>query len=149
MGMCRAEGIIKNVNTIEEFKNADRPGMVNRCAQMVSPPLCRRAENHKADFHYLGLGCDSRWNDLLVPFTTYLICRYLLRRLEEVQIPLPFRLSGTTVFTKLGHRARSSHREAGTRAKLRSIRATIYLEILCRYSAAWVFSGQANQGRAR
>lgn len=34
--MCRAEGIIKNVNTIEEFKNADRAGMVNRCAQTVS-----------------------------------------------------------------------------------------------------------------
>ncbi|RPB29577.1 E1-like protein-activating [Terfezia boudieri ATCC MYA-4762] len=35
MGMCRAEGIIKNVNTIEEFKNADRSGMVNRCAQTI------------------------------------------------------------------------------------------------------------------
>ena len=34
--MCRAEGIIKNVNTIEEFKTADRAGMVNRCAQTVS-----------------------------------------------------------------------------------------------------------------
>lgn len=39
MGMCRAEGIIKNVNTIEEFKNADRTGMVNRCAQTVSSLL--------------------------------------------------------------------------------------------------------------
>ena len=37
--MCRAEGLIKNVNTIEEFKNADRAGMVNRCAQTVSSLL--------------------------------------------------------------------------------------------------------------
>ncbi|KAF8447073.1 autophagy ubiquitin-activating enzyme ApgG [Kalaharituber pfeilii] len=35
MGMCRAEGIVKNVNTIEEFKNADRAGMITRCATTI------------------------------------------------------------------------------------------------------------------
>ncbi|KAI5858455.1 hypothetical protein BZA05DRAFT_381270 [Tricharina praecox] len=31
-GMCRAEGMIKNFNTIEEFKKADRPAMLKKSA---------------------------------------------------------------------------------------------------------------------
>ena len=106
MGMCRAEGIIKNVNTIEEFKNADRSGMVNRCAQTVFSPCVGGLRTIKVNFFDLDLGCDSRWNNLLLPFITYLIRRSLLRRPEEIQIPLSFRFSSTTVLTKLGHRAR-------------------------------------------
>jgi len=57
--MCRAEGIIKNVNTIEEFKNADRTGMVNRCAQTVSSLCIARLRATKVDSGDLDLGCDS------------------------------------------------------------------------------------------
>jgi len=35
MGVCRAEGMIKNFNTIEEFKKADRPAMLKKSATMV------------------------------------------------------------------------------------------------------------------
>lgn len=36
--VCRAEGMIKNFNTIEEFKNADRAGMLTRAAKIVAAP---------------------------------------------------------------------------------------------------------------
>lgn len=32
---CRAEGIIKNCNTIEDYKNLDRTAILDRCAQTV------------------------------------------------------------------------------------------------------------------
>ncbi|KAF2640185.1 autophagy-related protein 7 [Massarina eburnea CBS 473.64] len=32
---CRAEGIIKNCNTIEDFKNLDRPAILERCGQTI------------------------------------------------------------------------------------------------------------------
>jgi ubiquitin-like modifier-activating enzyme ATG7 len=32
---CRAEGIIKNCNTIEDYKNLDRAAILERCAQTV------------------------------------------------------------------------------------------------------------------
>lgn len=35
MDACRAEGMIKNFNTIEEFKKADRTGMLQRAANMI------------------------------------------------------------------------------------------------------------------
>lgn len=35
---CRAEGIIKNCNTIEDYKNLDRAAILDRCAQTVRPP---------------------------------------------------------------------------------------------------------------
>lgn len=34
---CRAEGIIKNCNTIEDYKNLDRAAILDRCAQTVRP----------------------------------------------------------------------------------------------------------------
>jgi ubiquitin-like modifier-activating enzyme ATG7 len=39
---CRAEGIIKNCNTIEDYKNLDRAAILERCAQTVSTaaPKC-------------------------------------------------------------------------------------------------------------
>lgn len=33
---CRAEGIIKNCNTIEDYKNLDRTQVLERCARSVS-----------------------------------------------------------------------------------------------------------------
>ncbi|KAE8821902.1 hypothetical protein HRS9139_10573 [Pyrenophora teres f. teres] len=35
---CRAEGIIKNCNTIEDYKNLDRAAILERCAQTSDPP---------------------------------------------------------------------------------------------------------------
>jgi hypothetical protein len=34
---CRAEGIIKNCNTIEDYKSLDRAAILERCAQTVRP----------------------------------------------------------------------------------------------------------------
>ncbi|KAK2069506.1 hypothetical protein P8C59_004085 [Phyllachora maydis] len=35
LGMSRAEGFIKNVNTVEDFKNTDKPAMLNKAAQQI------------------------------------------------------------------------------------------------------------------
>lgn len=35
LGLCRAEGMIKNVNTIEDFKNTDKNAMLKTAAQQV------------------------------------------------------------------------------------------------------------------
>lgn len=35
LGLCRAEGMIKNVNTIEDFKNTDKNVMLKTAAQQV------------------------------------------------------------------------------------------------------------------
>ncbi|KAI9808735.1 MAG: Autophagy protein 7 [Sarcosagium campestre] len=35
VGCCRAEGIIKNVNTIEDFRKTDKPAMLHRSAQTI------------------------------------------------------------------------------------------------------------------
>lgn len=39
MGVCRAEGKIKNYNTIEEFKKADKNKMLHNAAKAVSTVL--------------------------------------------------------------------------------------------------------------
>lgn len=42
MGTCRAEGMIKNFNTIEDFRKADRSAMIKKSAQTVytfTPPV--------------------------------------------------------------------------------------------------------------
>ena len=38
-GLCRAEGMIKNVNTIEDFKNTDKSAMLKNTASQVRWPL--------------------------------------------------------------------------------------------------------------
>jgi hypothetical protein len=43
MDACRAEGMIKNFNTIEEFKKADRAGMMKRAANTVRLRKAARA----------------------------------------------------------------------------------------------------------
>lgn len=35
LGMTRAEGYIKNVNTIEEFKNTDKNAMIKKAGEQV------------------------------------------------------------------------------------------------------------------
>lgn len=45
LGTMRAEGIIRNVNTLEDFKNTDKPAMLKTAGRQVfmSPP---RLEHH-------------------------------------------------------------------------------------------------------
>lgn len=35
-GYCRAEGMIKNVNTLEEYKTMDKAAVLQRAGQIVS-----------------------------------------------------------------------------------------------------------------
>jgi Ubiquitin-like modifier-activating enzyme ATG7 N-terminus len=37
-GFFRAEGMIKNVNTIEEYRGIDKGGMLQQAGRTVSPP---------------------------------------------------------------------------------------------------------------
>jgi hypothetical protein len=42
----RAEGMIKNVNTVEEYRNMDRAKMLHQAGQMVSKPEIGRCKRH-------------------------------------------------------------------------------------------------------
>lgn len=53
--MTRAEGYIKNVNTIEEFKNTDKNAMIKKAGEQVRIPVaslgsrqCLRLNNNKS-----------------------------------------------------------------------------------------------------
>lgn len=57
MGTCRAEGMIKNFNTIEDFRKADRSAMIKKSAQTVytfTPPIfplsfCKKKKRKNED----------------------------------------------------------------------------------------------------
>lgn len=56
LGYYRAEGMIKNVNTIEEYKNVDKRQMLEQSGKMV-----RRCHVIKLSFGligYLDMGCN-------------------------------------------------------------------------------------------
>lgn len=38
LGVCRAEGMVKNFNTVEEFKKADKNKMLQNAAKAVCRP---------------------------------------------------------------------------------------------------------------
>lgn len=53
----RAEGIIRNVNTLEDFKNTDKPAMLKTAGRQVFLP----SSNIGTTLTGIGMGCDQRW----------------------------------------------------------------------------------------
>ena len=49
LGLTRAEGFIKNVNTMEEFKNTDKRAMMKRAGQQVGFPSLAPCSGPRAD----------------------------------------------------------------------------------------------------
>jgi ubiquitin-like modifier-activating enzyme ATG7 len=70
---CRAEGIIKNCNTIEDYKNLDRTQVLERCAQTVSctrrEPACRVMANLPQIWEAIHDGSIYECPSLLAAFT--------------------------------------------------------------------------------
>jgi len=89
---CRAEGMIKNFNTLEEFKKADRSGMLKRTAATVINPsktlsLC-------VLISATDMGCHPRRLDLLLSLTSLVAPHPLICRPQEIQIPPLVRIPG-------------------------------------------------------
>lgn len=84
---CRAEGMIKNFNTIEEFKRASKPEILQKIARTVINPspsasLFTNSKEYtdiKAD-----LGRNTRWIYLLSPLATFLFRHSFLCGPEEI-----------------------------------------------------------------
>ena len=45
-GYCRAEGMIKNVNTVEEYRTLDKTAMLHRAGQTASLDVWDELDTH-------------------------------------------------------------------------------------------------------
>ena len=84
-GYCRAEGMIRNVNTIEEYRSLDKAAILAQAARTVSLNfewLLVTAD--KGTDPNVGLGGHQRRINILMPFTPRILFRRLLRRSQEV-----------------------------------------------------------------
>jgi hypothetical protein len=69
--------MIKNFNTIEEFRNADKPTILQTTGNTVSLSACTLPS---LSSHILqDLGSDKRWNNLLLPVTPSFVYYFILR----------------------------------------------------------------------
>lgn len=80
---CRAEGMIKNFNTIEEFKKASKPEILQKTARTVISPSLFLSSRGYADVK-TDLGCNSGWIDLLGSLATFVIHYSFLCGPEEI-----------------------------------------------------------------
>lgn len=62
----RAEGIIRNVNTIEEFKNADKNAIINTAGKQVCYPHVTLKAIDVKELTLSDLGCDTGWHHILL-----------------------------------------------------------------------------------
>lgn len=77
-GFCRAEGIIKNLNTIEDYRNMDKSAVLHRAGKTVCNTL-QLKQSSLLNLR-LDLGGHSRRHNLLLSFVTLVVLRYLVRR---------------------------------------------------------------------
>ena len=86
VGYYRAEGMIKNVNTIEEYRNMDKSQMIVQAGRTVRQTLLdssRAILTNAPD-----LGCHQRWDYLLVPLVAVVFHYSLICRPQKVQVLL-------------------------------------------------------------
>lgn len=80
MNASRAEGIIRNMNTMDAFKNADRAEMLQNAAKQVGSSLFLLPRIRTSILTREDMGGDSRWHHLLCPVPALLLHHSLLRR---------------------------------------------------------------------
>ena len=85
-GLYRAEGMIKNVNTFEEYTIIDKTHIIQQSAKMVRPEfvLCRVL----LTCEILDMGCHMRRHRLFKPLVTRLLHHLVVCRPQKVQVPL-------------------------------------------------------------
>ena len=88
--------MIKNMNTIEDYRNLDKNAMLSQVGRTVS---LHTAINLRLT--RLGLGSYQRWNYLLVSLLAGIILHSVFRGPEEVQVHLLVWLSCTTFGVQL------------------------------------------------
>ena len=82
-GYYRAEGMIKNVNTIEEYKEIDKIRLLQQAGKTVRC-LCIIACEGRLLILVKDMGSYQRRHHILVPISFGFVCHSLLCRLEEV-----------------------------------------------------------------
>lgn len=75
--------MIKNFNTIEEFKKASKPEILQKAARTVIFPSLFLSSKGYTDVKS-DLGCNSGWIDLLGSLATFIIRHSFLCRPEEI-----------------------------------------------------------------
>jgi hypothetical protein len=93
--------MIKNVNTLEEYKSMDKAAVLNRAGQIVSAAVTAVCEGMWLMMASPDMGSYLRRHNLLMPFITLLLYRHLLCRPEEVQVLLLVRISSITFRAEL------------------------------------------------
>lgn len=95
-GYCRAEGMIKNVNTIEEYRSLDKGAVLSKAARTVS-----KFQNIKMRCALLidrkDLGRHQRRHNILMSVTLGLVRCHLLCRSQEIQVHLSVRIPSSTL----------------------------------------------------
>lgn len=76
-GFYRAEGMIKNVNTIEEYRNMDKSQMINQAGRTVRSVHYECTPEQSLTYDP-DLGCNQRRHYLLLPFIAGIIHRSLI-----------------------------------------------------------------------
>lgn len=87
----RAEGILKNCNTIEDYRNLDRGAILERAGRMVN--TASQVSCATLLIACVDLGSYPRWLHLRMPVAPRLIYLHFLRGLKEIQVHLSLRLS--------------------------------------------------------
>jgi hypothetical protein len=88
--------MIKNFNTIEEFKKADKNKMLHNAAKAVCKPATDTALQDPADRN-TDLGWHQRWLNILRSVALVIIYHSMLRGLEEVPLYILVWLPGSAL----------------------------------------------------
>jgi hypothetical protein len=81
----RAEGKIRNFNTIEDFKNTDKTAVLQTAAKQVCS-WCLQTVSFMLTL--LDLGCYQRWHYLFHSIFTLFVYHPFIRKSEEVHLHL-------------------------------------------------------------
>lgn len=87
-GYYRAEGIIKNVNTVEEYKNTDKNALLHQAGKTVSAgnPWTYGTISLMRRYLFAGLGRYKGRVNILLPFLALVVYRAFLCGPEDLQI---------------------------------------------------------------
>ena len=86
--------MIKNVNTIEEYKILDKGAILNQAARTVRFRLPSSLLQEQSLNLIVDMGCYKRWHYIFLSLATVFIHHDLLRRSQKVQIHVFVRFPG-------------------------------------------------------
>ena len=99
--------MIKNVNTVEEYRNMDRPHLLHQAGQMVGITItgCLGEWYTYTNEKLQDMGCYPRRNNTLMPLPTLQLCDCIFCGPQKIQVPLLVCISGNPLRSSMGPRA--------------------------------------------